>query len=172
MGQSPEQPLSTDKVEEVEVALVILDVVVLDKRGRPVPDLSVEDFELIVDGKLVPIDTLDTFCSALPTVDDAAQLAPKIVLALDYLHLDPIQRVDALEQIKALFRRDAAEGLQVMLVALTGGVRIEQEFTNDREELLAGLNRMQGDPSLSVPGFYHQNAFPFVDGLTALLAPR
>jgi VWFA-related protein len=172
------EPLPTDKVEEVEVRIMILDAVVLDRDGNPVSDLGIDDFELIVDGRFVPVATLDVAC---PTRDAATAgaarpggaplpAAPaKIVLAFDYLHLDRLQRVDALEQVKGLIEHEAHGSLDTMLIALTGGVRIEQPFTDDDERILAALDRMQHDPSLCVPEFRHENEFVFIDGLVAMI---
>ena len=175
--QSTEGPLPTEESESIEVNLVILDTVALDRHGRPVPDLTIEDFEVIVDGKFVPTDTFDVSCGHSTTEgDDAALVAdanpgfvpPMIVLAFDYLHLSPIQRVDAIMRMKTMLRREGIDGYRLMAVALTGAVRVEQPFTDDRDAALASLDRMENDPTLAVPDFFHQNSFVFLRGLTAL----
>lgn len=175
--QSTQDPAAASDTERVEVNLIILDTVALDSRGRPVRDLTVDDFELIIDGKLASIDTFDAPCGLSTTEgDDAAMIAvaqpepiePKIVLAFDYLHLAPIERVDAIERMKAMVKEQGIEGAQLMVVALTGAVRVEQPLTDDREAVLASLDRMQNDPTLAVPDFFHQNAFVFLRGLTGL----
>lgn len=175
--QSKKDRTTASDTERVEVNLFILDTVALDSRGRPVRDLTVDEFELIIDGKFVPIDTFDASCGLSTTEgDDAAMIAaaqsepiePKIVLAFDYLHLDPIERVDAIERMKTMVKGQGIEGSQLMVVALTGAVRVEQALTDDPEAVLASLDRMQNDPTLAVPDFFHQNAFVFLRGLTGL----
>jgi VWFA-related protein len=106
---------------------------------------------------------------AVPANAQAAAAPAKIVLAFDYLHLNRIQRVDALERVEAMVEQDVNVPFETMLVALTGGVRVEQPFTDDPGELLTALDRMQHDPSLSVPEFRHENAYVFIDGLVALI---
>ena len=175
-GQSAEQPQPADNTESVEVNLTIIDTVALDRRGKPVRDLTVDDFELIVDGKFVPVDTFDAHCGFRSGEEDvpfvatagAVQGPPKIVLALDYLHLSPIEWVVAIDRMKDMVLREGIDGFRMMLVALTGAVRVEQSLTDDSEAVLASLDRMQNDPTLAVPDFYHQNSFVFLRGLTAL----
>ena len=175
--QSTDRPVSTQETERVEVNLVILDTVVLDSRGNPVPDLTIDDFELVIDGKFVPVDTFDASCGHSMTEGDDPTLLtdagteavdPKIVLAFDYLHLAPIERVEAIERMKAMVRSEGIDGYKLMVVALTGAVRVEQPLTDDREAVLASLDRMENDPTLAVPDFFHQNAFVFLRGLTGL----
>ena len=67
-----------------------------------------------------------------------------------------------------MVRREDIDGFRLMLVALTGAVRVEHPLTDDGDAVLASLDRMQNDPTLAVPDFYHQNAFVFLRGLTAL----
>jgi len=80
-GDGPPTPIPSGLVENVEVKLVILDVQVLDRRGRPVPGLGRDDFDVWIDGgRPVPVATFDAACS------DAAE-KPVVVLAFDYQHL-------------------------------------------------------------------------------------
>jgi hypothetical protein len=67
-----------------------------------------------------------------------------------------------------MVKRDTIDGIPLMLVALSGTVRIEQPFTIDRDELLASLEHMLNDPTLSRPDFYHQNSSIFTDQFAVL----
>src|SRR5215831_16297654 len=49
--------------ETVKVRLTTLDVAVFDREDRTVPGLHAEDFDLLVDGRRVPIDTFDPTCA-------------------------------------------------------------------------------------------------------------
>jgi hypothetical protein len=57
-------PIDIEKLEEVEVDLVLIDALVLDRKGRTVPGLTRDDFEVVVDRVIRPIDTLDELCDA------------------------------------------------------------------------------------------------------------
>ncbi|MCZ6650625.1 MAG: hypothetical protein O7D35_08145 [Acidobacteria bacterium] len=57
------QPLELGLQEEAGVALLLLDVEVLDKEGRPLPGLTMADFQIFVDGKSYPLVAVDDFCA-------------------------------------------------------------------------------------------------------------
>jgi hypothetical protein len=60
-GESTE-PLDVGATERTTVRLVRIDVMVIDRNGRTVPDLTVDDFEIRAAGDLVPVETLDIDC--------------------------------------------------------------------------------------------------------------
>jgi len=180
--QQEEAPLPSGTVEREQVRLVLLDVVVVDREGRTVADLSKEDFEIEADGEVVAVDTLDVACGAgsMPEPEavrhasrrDVTQLpdaSRKIVLAVDYLHLVPIRRVEVIESAREAVKHGIAPGDEVMVVALNGGLRIEQHFTADRDEVLASLHRMEYDITLWQPDYDHLHEAVFVEPLVALL---
>ncbi len=174
-------PLKAEFEERAAVRLVILDTVVVDADGRTVPGLTLDDFELTVDGKPRPLDTLDLVCAA-GGVDDprgvrradrrrplpAGGQPRRIVVALDYLHLHQLRRVQVLDQARRMIEHGLVDGDEVMLVALTGGVRVEQPFTGDRRILIETLQRMEYDISLWQPSFAHATEKGFLRGLETL----
>jgi len=181
-GDLPVPPIQVEKEEQARVRLVLLDVVVLDRQDRTVSDLTVEDFEVVTRGRTIPIDTLDVNCSvgsmeepiAVSNVSKRAQqpesdTGRRIALVVDYLHTSSIQQVEVLEQAKDMVEHGAAENDQFMVAALTGGLRIEQPFTSDRETVMRTLHRMEYDISLWNGNFSHLNETGFVEGLTTLL---
>lgn len=179
--------------ERVEVRLVLLDVVVLDPEDRTVPDLSKEAFAVTVDGKEVPVDTLDLSCPGGALEEpastriagwdpgpDLAEGTRRVVLVFDYLHLRTIpcpDRADswychhatrALEAMIAAVEKSDARDEEILVAALTGGLRIEQPFTRDREEVIRALRRMEYDVSLYAGNFGHLNDTPLFAGLESL----
>ena len=181
-SREPAAVHDVEYAEEVQVRLVLLDVVVLDASGRAVPDLTRDDFEIVAGGDRVPLETLDIECRAEPAggpqgtegstleASPAATRGPRrIVLALDYQHLTRTRRFRVLEQVIAMVRDGAADGDEMMVVALNGGLRIEQRFTQDVARIVASLERMQYDVSLWQPEFQHLNESGFVGGMTAML---
>lgn len=183
LGQDGQSlPIDVDQVEEVTVRLVLVDVLVLDRDERTVPDLSAADFEILYGGEILAVDTLDVDCPAgraddprgvrhasqrpEPVAPDAGR---KIVLALDYLHLNQGQRVEVLDRASEMVRHGGATGEEIMVVALNGGLRVEQQFSSDRDQVQQSLRRMQYDISLWQPDYVHLNEYGFVDGMTAML---
>lgn len=168
-----EPPLPSDLVERERTRLVLLDVVVLDSKDRTVPGLTIDDFELVVDRKPVRPDTLDVACEE--SLADARNVpwnerreSPpaipgtkrRIVLVFDYLHLpqEPIgTRAETLDHAMHMLETAELADDEIMVVALTGRVRIEQAFTTDREEIWASLRRMQRDITLWAPAFPHRH---------------
>jgi VWFA-related protein len=182
-GSGPgDRPKESALEEEVDVHLVLIDTVVLDRNDRTVPGLTLADFEVIVDRKRIPIDTLDAICPGGAMDDPRGVRSPerraklpapdagrKIVLALDYLHLTQMERVDVLEQAVKMVRHGLTDKDEVMIAALNGGLRIEQGFTSDVETLTKALERMEFDISLWQPSFAHLTEVSFFGGMQALL---
>lgn len=185
-GAPPEKPAESGLTEKVEVRLVTLEVTVLDTKDRPVPGLRKEDFELEVDRKLEEIASVDEDCGGPREADvPAGDAAPsdggarRLVIALDYLHLPFATcggrgscdaHTQVLDRLERFFREKPALDEDVMLVALTGSLRMEQPFTRDRQALLAALARMKDDPSLYAGDFAHATEEPLFRGLRALMA--
>jgi VWFA-related protein len=185
LAQEPapeERPLEADLVEEVAVRLILLDAVVVDGEGRTVEGLTKDDFQIVVGGKASEIDTLDVDCKPGAADDPRGVKHPgnrevppppdggrRIVLAFDYMHLGVLNRTDTLEHAMRLVRDGGTAGDEVMVVALTGGLRIEQPFTADAEATARTLKRMQYDISLWNGNFGHMSERGWVRGIEALL---
>ncbi len=191
---SPAAPMPSELNESVEVRLVTVDVVALDAEDRTVPDMAKGDFELFVDGKPTEIDTLDTYCEsgaeadpqsrrlgAWATPRDLEDGTRRVVLAFDYLHLttarcpdsDPrscIFHTKALEEFQSVLEaKTGTADEEMMVVALTGGLRVEQPFTKDRRAVIDTLDRMEHDVSLWNGNFKHLTEEPFFTALRALV---
>jgi len=188
------RPRETVKIEEVEVRLVTVDVVVLDESDRTVPGLVLGDFELTVDGRPVPVDTLDSRCAAEPIEDPRGRARAgkwtaipvetdeprRLVFALDYLHLPILpcpdmspgpclKLTEVMEELKRIIPERMEDGEEIMIAALTGGLRIEQPFTTDPREVFRTLERMEYDITLRNGNFSHTTEYPLFRSLEALV---
>jgi VWFA-related protein len=163
-----ERPVDKGLREHVEVNLAIVDVQVLDAKGHAVPGLAANDFELVVDHRVRPIVSFDVSCGESAHSSGASSAeSPALVLAFDYQHLNGIQRGAALESARRAIAAAGPDG-EVMVAALTGGLRVEQPFTSDVARVPAALRKMQYDVSLFAGNFSHLTEDGFVRGLTAL----
>jgi VWFA-related protein len=186
-------PVESGLGTRVEVRLVTVDVIALDRADRTVADLSRDDFRLFVDGKETPIDTLDVFCDGGGSEDPVARRigdwdtpadlsggTRRVVLAFDYLHLPTVPCPDgdlpchydtqSLQQFQdVLAAKTEVTDEEVMVVAVTNGVRIEQPFTRDRRAVVETLRRMEHDVSLWAGNFSHLTELPLFSGLNALM---
>lgn len=176
-------PLETGLTADVEVKLVTIDVVAVDSEGRTIADLTKDDFRLYVNGKETPVDTLDVFCDGGATDDPVAKRIGawptptnldnglrRVVLAFDYLHGGGVLTVQALQQYREVLEsKPEISDEEIMVVAMTNGVRIEQPFTRDRRAVVEALRRMEHDITLWNGNFSHLTDYPWFSGLNALV---
>jgi VWFA-related protein len=112
----------------------------------------------------------------------------RVVLAFDYLHLPYVpcpdinlinlpddvpsscrMQTQVLEAYQnAIAAKPEIGDEEMMVVALTGGLRVEQPFTRDRAAVVAALRRMEYDVTLWNGEFRHVNENGFFGGLEAL----
>jgi VWFA-related protein len=171
-----ERPLKLGLEERAEVELISVNAFVVDGDGRTVPGLTLDDFEMKLDGKRIRPAALDVYCS-LGALDEprARTVVPsgpdprRLILALDYQHLSPLQRLEVLERARDTLVRRMAPTDEIMIVALTSGLRVLSQFSSNRAELLAVLDRMQNDKGLYAGNFFHPDETGFVDAFTVLL---
>ncbi len=71
-----QQPQDLDLQEELDVSRVILDVRALDNRGRAIPDLEPADFDIVVDGHAVKVESVDWITGTLPDIEGIERLSP------------------------------------------------------------------------------------------------
>ncbi|TDI48168.1 MAG: hypothetical protein E2P00_00180 [Acidobacteria bacterium] len=70
--ESPQEvvePFDLGLQEEAGVTILILDVKVRDKQGRPVRGLTLNDFEVTINGRLWPLVAVDDFCGCNDSPD-------------------------------------------------------------------------------------------------------
>ena len=188
------QPVDKGLREQVQITLLQVDVVVTDKDGRSVPGLAKEDFTLEIAGKPVPITALDELCPGgatddpLPVRDADAPLPPpstsglgqRLVIAFDYTFLSVTERPGMLEVAERMLTQGKAPDEEVMIVALTDQVRVEQRFTKDIRLLRAALQRMGHDVTLWARDFpigvsgesYFQHVTTLMDVLESYEGPK
>ena len=61
--QESVEPLDRGLQEKAGVTLLMLDVKVRDEDGRPVRGLTLDDFEVTINGRLWPLEAGDDFCN-------------------------------------------------------------------------------------------------------------
>ncbi len=128
--------------EEVEVRVVNVDVQVTDADGVPIDNLQKKDFELLVDGKPVPISNFATASRPLtaPAVTppsapeaapepaasepEAAAPHPRLIVWLDDLHLIPAHRNRVLKELASLLEDQEKLGVDVGIMRFDRSVQL------------------------------------------------
>jgi VWFA-related protein len=172
-GQAP-QPQPPAKTFKAETNIVTVDVRVLDRAGRPIEDLTQADFRVFEDGVDQPIasftrERLDIETpahpdnrqaptinlSALPqgmTVDQAIQDRRLLVLFFDQTSMPVEDLLRGLDAARTFVRSKMAAADLVAVATYTSTLRVLQDFTNDRELLVATLDHVRPGESASLAG--------------------
>jgi VWFA-related protein len=177
-----EEPFGT----AIDVSVVNLDVFVTDKKGKPVTGLRREDFEVLEDGKPVPISNFVAESSgAVPAAAPAgatagAAAAPperpvdqqlRLVVFVDDVNLTAANRTRILQNVGRFLHTELKPGDEVMLVRYTESLEIRRQLTADLGTLdadLAGMLKLQTDIrqyQLSLGNAIREVSFSSGDGL-------
>jgi VWFA-related protein len=143
-----------------EVEQVTVDVVVVDRDGRPVTNLKSDDLEVYEDGVRQAIVSFDAV--EVPPVPRAAAPIParsrvstnataknarrgrSFVVVFDDLHLSPARAAQAKGAVAEFLGQETREGDRVTLVAASGGAWWTSRLPEGREELLEAAKHLQG----------------------------
>ena len=163
-----QQPSATQTPTlRVSTRLVLVDVVVTDKRRVPIVDLRKEDFTILENGKP---QTLATFRLEQPDsrarenapppklppglytnkAEYRTTSRPPAVLLMDALNTE---RSDQLRVRRAMIRflkEQLHPGQEVAVLALTSRLLLLQDFTSDPQLLLAAMERYTGESSVQL----------------------
>jgi VWFA-related protein len=143
--------------------LVLLDVVVMDKAGNPVPGLRLEDFSVTEDGKPQALSFLtapktDAPPPVPPLPEGVYSNAPlyrlsgstPTVVVLDAANTAFNDQVYVRRQMLQYLRDQYQPGQRTAIFALTDKLFLLQDFTADPELLAASLKRFEpGEPGFS-----------------------
>jgi len=166
-GQNPPQtpqPQQPQYRVRVTSELVLVNVVVRDKKGNLVRDLKKDDFTLLEDGKRQTISTFDfenvdelkTAGAAEATVSgtapDGALLRPAektaaldardrrlMLLFFDFSGMDPEQIDRCVDAAKNFVQTRMQPADLIALVSLATNMRIDLDFTDDKAKVLGAL---------------------------------
>ena len=153
-----EKPAPPIIIESVQVNVVNVEVFVTGRDGHPITGLTADDFEILEDGKPVPITNFFAAAggraalpSAAPGEKAAEQPGPApeeqalaLVFFIDNANLTLSRRNAIFAQVRSLL----VEGLKgaqtrVLLATSGGAVRVRQPFTSDEKVLLASVDRLE-----------------------------
>lgn len=150
--------------------LVLVNLVVRDKQGQPVRGLKATDFTVLEDGKQQQVMSFDVedvtseraaeLAPAVPSAAGAATSAPAkaaaaktpsvkfdarnrrlIVLCFDFTGMEPEDLDRSVASAQKFVSQQMAPGDLVAVVSFKTELRVDQDFTSDKELLLKTLGR-------------------------------
>lgn len=157
--QTTPAPQKPDEVVRVETELVQTDVTVFDRDGKFVEGLGREQFEVKVDGRVVPVVFFEragtgslkertTTPGATPAAAAPRTVARgrRVAFFLDDVHLsaDSLERVR--KTIGGFVEREMMPGDSVLISTATGQLGFLQQFTDNRGVLRVALARLTFKP--------------------------
>jgi len=168
-SSAQQSPGTTEGVIRINVNLVQVDAIVTDAKGKPVRDLTADDFEVFQDGKPQVITTfafINVRDSQLvtPPAPQAVQTKAKkgpappppppialrpeqirrtIALVIDDLALSADSVVRVREALKKWVDKEMQPGDLVAVIRTSAGMGALQQFTNDKRLLYAAIDLVQ-----------------------------
>ena len=152
---TPETPAPTRRVV---THMVLVDVVVTDKQGKPISGLHPEDFVVEENGKVQKIASLSTpeEKSAPPPAlppgiySNRPQFrspgGPITVMLLDAVNTPFNDQAYARGQMLRFVKEQYKPGDRMGIFTLTGSLNVLQDFTSDPQILYAALQRYKAQP--------------------------
>lgn len=150
--------------ERVEVEVVSVDVIVTDRNQGRVLDLGQDDFELLVDGRAVPIEYFAAPRGPLPPALTAESIpalpvplrsapAPSalttLILYIDQTALENRARHETVAELREFLSARPAGGDRVMVAAFEQDLRVLLLPTSDSARIAQALDELENRPSLA-----------------------
>jgi VWFA-related protein len=163
LAQTPAAPDKAQPVIKGGAEEVVLDVIVRDKHGKAVTDLTPQDFEITDNGEKRTVTSFrlvtGTEAVAAPSGSAGAgqrtQLDPLRqirLVTLIYQGLDLTGRKLAREASLDLLKSDLPQNVYIAVMAIDHQLEAIQKFTNDRELLKQGILRATGSDNTNFVG--------------------
>lgn len=142
---------------KAETRIVLVDVVVTDNKGNPVPNLQKSDFQIFENGAPQNISFFEEHKDKRPAPMNLPPMPPHVftnfraaplpdsvnVLLLDWLNTQPQDQPYVRAQI-AKYVQGLPAGTPLAIFALSSGLHMVQGFTSDLSGLQAALNAPRG----------------------------
>jgi len=168
-GQTPTEPKGQDRSDVLRVftELVQTDVMVFDRQGKFVNGLNRENFELRIDGKLMPIEFFEKVTAG--TISEESQIAVargsstaatssksagpvpldrgrSVFFYIDDFHLDLPSLTTTRKLITHFIEQDMGQNDEAAITSASGQIGFLQQLTDNKSVLRAALERLKVRP--------------------------
>lgn len=171
-GDEAESPEGTF-FDSLDLTVVNVDVYVTDKAGRPIRDLTADDFEIYEDGRPVAVTNFYTVSGGSSNVagpdaagPDAGALAPlpaprpgpdgtlptvsvpedqrlSLIVYVDNLFVRPFNRNRVMREARGFLRQVLRNGDRAMVVSFDRSLHVRQPFTTDHSLIESTLLELE-----------------------------
>jgi VWFA-related protein len=162
---------ATTFFEAIDVNIVNVDIVVVDRDGNRVPDLPADAFEVFEDGKPMKVtnfvevregvqeelqeEVFEALAENQPESDEGLVEfghveEPKglqILLFVDNRSLVPARRNSVFRDLERFIQQDMEPGDRLMVVSFNTELQIDQKFSSDQELLLTVVRELEKAPT-------------------------
>jgi VWFA-related protein len=132
-----QQPVATAPVITTESRLVLVDTVVMDKKGQYVTDLTQKDFKVYEDNKEQPITSFSS--GSDPALQNANQ-KHYMILFFDTSSMEMADQMQARQAAVKFIDSNSGEDRLIAVVNFGGTLVIQQNFTSNPELLKAAVS--------------------------------
>jgi VWFA-related protein len=170
--QTQPQPSSTEipkLVESIDVRVINIDVVVTDRKGKPITGLRQDDFELLENGVAKPITNFYEVESPRVALPAAATTTPapaplpvqraeeipdtqkrRIIFFIDNLSLHPFNRNRVFKEMKGFAKTTMRRGDEAMIATYNRSLKVRVPFTRDVTVIQSTLDAIAGESALGI----------------------
>jgi VWFA-related protein len=159
-AHAQQKPQATDEVVRINTELVQTGVTVFDKQGHFVDGLSKEDFELRVDGRVVPISFFENIVAGsqrdrVATVSGTSESTPvkdsasapsfrqrTMIFFLDDRHLSLESVGRTRKTLSDFINKEMGQNDLVAIASASGQIGFLQQFTDNKDVLRAAVARI------------------------------
>ena len=162
-NQEPETPRL---VENIDVRIINVDVIVTDKRGNFVPNLTADDFIILENSVPKPITNFYEVQGSVaksvvgegpedpvpaPAKKEVAEnMKRRIIFYVDNLSLSPFNRNRVFQQMKDFVREAMRPGDEAMIATYNRSMKVRVPFTRDIAQINSMLDGLQKESGLGI----------------------
>ncbi len=161
------KPSADDDVVKISTALIQVDVTVTDRSGKIVTDLKPEEIEIYENGERQTISNFSFISSSSLTTQPQPKPSPtdKLAIPIPSTQIKPeqVRRTIALvvddltlsfestyyvqRALKKFVNEQMQDGDLVAIIRTGGGIGALQQFSSDKRQLLAAIDKVRWNPS-------------------------
>jgi len=164
----PQQSEIPKLTETIDVRVINVDVVVTDKKGKPVPGLKAEDFELYENGvpkkisNFYEVEGNKALNVAITPAPDAKPQAAtmredipenmrrRIIFYIDNLSLAPFNRNRVFKEMKEFAKNVLRPGDEAMIATFNRSMKVRLPFTRDNGAIQTTLDTIAGESGMGI----------------------